>query len=152
MQVREAMTAEVRTCRAEEPLLQAIGRLAASGGSSFVVVASDEKPEPVGMLTLRDVVGALCRESEPFEELAVSNVMSRALHGCRLDDRLWEVAELMETHAVRHLPVLDPDGHVAGMISLTDLARVATSDEPGACEALSPLAVCRLLLSAHERG
>jgi CBS domain-containing protein len=150
MQVREVMTAELRSCHPEEPLLEVAARLAESGGGSFVVVSSDEKSEPVGMLTLRDLTRAIARETAPFEELEVSNVMSRIVHACRADDKLWEACELMQLHGVRHLPVLDADGRVAGMLSVTDLARATVAEQPSASEVLSPYAVCRILLTANE--
>jgi CBS-domain-containing membrane protein len=76
--------------------------------------------------------------------------MSRAVHACRIDEKLWEVSERMEVHGVRHLPVLDEDGCVGGMISVTDLARAAVAEQASSCEVLSPYAVCRILVAAAE--
>jgi CBS domain-containing protein len=151
MQVSDAMNSDVRVCYPDEPLLEAAARLVTSGGDSFVVVRSPEKPDLVGMLTLRDIANALGVDTAPFEALAVSNVMSRAVHACRVEDKVWEVAEAMQTHGVRHLPVLDDRGRVEGMISLTDLANVAVADGPGAIGVLTPKAICEVLVAAARK-
>jgi len=151
MQVHDAMNADVRHCYPDEPLLDAAARLAASGGDSFVVVTSPEKPTLAGMLTLRDVTAALTDASGPFEALEVANVMTRAVHTCRADEPLWEAAEVMRMHGIRHLPVLGAQGHVVGVVSLTDLARAAITDSPGGTVVLSPTAVCEVLVAAADQ-
>ena len=151
MQVSDAMSTEVRSCHPDEPLLEVAARLCASGGDCFVVVESAKAPALVGILTLRDVARALSDDASPFEALEVENVMSRAVHACRADEPLWEAAEAMRAHGIRHLPVLGDDRHVVGVVSLTDLARAAVSSPRGGAVVLSPTAVCEILIAADER-
>jgi CBS domain-containing protein len=52
---------------------------------------------------------------------SVRDHMSPARHTVRESDPITTARELMQLHAIRHLPVLDEDGAVVGMLTLGDL-------------------------------
>jgi CBS domain-containing membrane protein len=55
--------------------------------------------------------------------LRVRDVMSQPVRTVGRNDRLSLADELMERGRIRHLPVLDDDGNVAGIVSRSDLFR-----------------------------
>jgi CBS domain-containing protein len=55
----------------------------------------------------------------------VSAVMSRRLFDCSADDDLSVAEGIMRKRKVRRLPVLNKHGRLVGLISLSDIARLA---------------------------
>jgi len=55
--------------------------------------------------------------------LRVRDVMSRPVRAVGRNDHLSLADELMERGRIRHLPVLDEDGKIAGIVSRSDLFR-----------------------------
>lgn len=49
--------------------------------------------------------------------------MSHEVFGCSGQDSVDHALELMRRHRVRRLPVLDPDRHVIGLLSINDVVR-----------------------------
>jgi len=57
----------------------------------------------------------------------VSNIMSTEIIHVTPEARLNEMADLMANHDLRHLPVLDKNGHLTGIVSRQDLQKAAPS-------------------------
>lgn len=57
----------------------------------------------------------------------VSNIMSTDIIHVTPEARLNEMSELMDAHQLRHLPVLDKDAHMVGLVSRQDLQKAAPS-------------------------
>ncbi|MGC9270863.1 CBS domain-containing protein [Acidiphilium sp.] len=60
--------------------------------------------------------------------LTAADVMSRKLVTVPPDTSVRQVAKLFATHHISGMPVVDPEGHVLGIVSETDLLQ--WSDEP----------------------
>lgn len=76
----------------------------------------------IGVLTDRDIALRVVADGLP-EETLVADVMTEELVAVRPEDPL-EKAEMMFGHAkVSRVLVLDKEGHVVGVVSLTDLWR-----------------------------
>jgi CBS domain-containing membrane protein len=58
-------------------------------------------------------------------EKTVRDVMQTRIHTLRRNDQLSVADDLMKQERIRHLPVLDEDGELAGIISQRDLFRGA---------------------------
>jgi CBS domain-containing protein len=88
-----------------------------------VVVSAADKRVPIGILTDRDiaieVVGLGLSPEAPVE-----SVMGAPLLTLREEDGLEEALEWMERRGVRRAPVIDRDGHLAGIVSSDDLVRL----------------------------
>lgn len=53
--------------------------------------------------------------------MRVSSLIQRSVISCTIHDHLERAAELMWTHGIGCLPVVDEQGHVAGMVTDRDI-------------------------------
>lgn len=86
------------------------------------ILVTDDDDRLVGVITDRDICLAASREKAPLERLRIGAFMSTRARTCRPTDSLETVCELMRTHHVRRLAVVDDGGAVQGIVSLDDLA------------------------------
>jgi CBS domain-containing membrane protein len=61
----------------------------------------------------------------------VHELMTEAPVSVGPDDNLQQVRELMDAHDIRHLPVVDDDGSVVGLVSQRDFIRFALAPAEG---------------------
>lgn len=99
--------------------------LSAGVGSLLVL----EGPRLVGIITERDVV-RIVRDADDAAMRLVHQVMSRDVFSCGDDVSVDEVAELMRVRRVRHMPVVDANENVLGVVSLGDI----NAHRVGQCE------------------
>lgn len=83
----------------------------------------------VGMITDRDVCLAVGMRSRRATDIAVREIMSRAVHSCRPGDDLAAALRTMARYKVRRLAVTDERGQLRGVLSINDILRRV--DEPG---------------------
>lgn len=90
---------------------------------SVVVVETSELGGlfPVGLLTDRDIVVELVADGVDIHKVSVKDIMSpkpiTALHTASLD----ELVQLMQSHRIRRVPIVDDKNHLVGFVSLDDL-------------------------------
>jgi CBS domain-containing protein len=77
----------------------------------------------VGVLTDRDVCMAAYTRGRSLDELAVAGTMCTDLQSCRADDGVDVAESKMRIYRVRRLPVVDDQGVLVGVLSITDLVR-----------------------------
>jgi CBS domain-containing protein len=74
-----------------------------------------------GVLSERDLLTrVIVSRKEPAATL-VRDVMTREVRVCSLDSPLEECRAAMTHHKIRHLPAVDGDGRLVGIISIGDL-------------------------------
>jgi citrate synthase len=115
------MTSPVLTAVGREPLVEAVRRMHDHRVGSLVVV---EGHEPVGILTERDVL-RVSVEGPGLDGITVAEAMTAPVD--TLDGGVDPSAalRLMRERGYRHMPVTK-HGELVGVISLRDLARLAT--------------------------
>jgi CBS domain-containing protein len=86
----------------------------------------DESNRLLGLITDRDACLAAYARDEPLRNISVKSAMATRVFACGPDEDLLEVQRTMAAHKVRRVPVLDPSGHLVGLLSVDDLARAAT--------------------------
>ncbi len=138
MLVQEIMTVPARFARPQDSAASAAEQMKSLGIGVLPVV---EAEGIVGILTDRDLVLTLAGENQHLERLPVAAVMTAGAVCCRTRDSIETAAALMGDHQVRRLPVLDGDGHLAGLLSVTDIAVHASERLAG--EALGEIAEYR---------
>jgi CBS domain-containing protein len=123
MRVSHVMIRDVETCDPDDNLAAAASRMWDCDIGCIPVVNIEGKV--VGMLTDRDVCLSALKLGRPLQEIPVSVAMSRAVLSCAPNDSLAVAKQTMRAGQVRRLPVIDSDGGLAGIVSLSDLAREA---------------------------
>jgi CBS domain-containing protein len=119
----EWMTSEVRACRPESDLGEAARLMWEHDCGALPVV--DGAGKLVGMVTDRDVAMASLFQGQPLRAVHVSACMARQPHACAPSDSIERVIRVMADHQVRRVPVVDDDGSVRGILSVSDLLRRA---------------------------
>ncbi|USZ72123.1 CBS domain-containing protein [Natronosalvus halobius] len=95
-----------------------------NGISSLVVVDDDGRLE--GILTTTDFV-TIVAESYPKAETTVERYMTTDVVTVSPQQPITEVANVMLENGVHHLPVVDQDEGVVGIVTTTDLAGYLTT-------------------------
>jgi CBS domain-containing protein len=112
--------ADPPTCRPDESVAAARARMHARASEFLIVVEARDKV--LGLITIRDITRAVVSTGTPPARLLVAQAMSSMLIAVHEDASLAEAASLMQHFQVRRIPVIDPEGLLAGVITLNDLA------------------------------
>ena len=83
----------------------------------------DSGGDVIGIVSERDIVRAVGANGAEAVTMPVAQLMTRALHTVTPRTRITEALELMTDRRVRHLPVIEEDGSLAGMVSIGDLVK-----------------------------
>jgi CBS domain-containing protein len=100
-----------------------------------VIPVIDPRGRLVGVITDRDVAMAAYTQGHPLRQISVRTAMSDVIHIVREDATLDDVQAQMQHHRVRRVPVVDRQGKVVGIVTLTDLARCVGGASPMAVTA-----------------
>jgi CBS domain-containing protein len=76
-----------------------------------------------GILSERDVVRALAAHGGGTLGRSVASAMSTDVLTCRAADTVDELMAMMTSRRFRHLPVVDDDGALAGIVSIGDVVK-----------------------------
>ncbi|MCA3012920.1 MAG: CBS domain-containing protein [Myxococcaceae bacterium] len=90
------------------------------------VVVLDASKRIAGIVTDRDLCMAAYTRGATLSQILVREVMSKAVAVIGAGERLAAAEALMRSKQVRRLPVVDAGGLLVGVVSLNDIARVAT--------------------------
>ena len=91
------------------------------------LVVSDDGEVPLGILSERDIVRELGRRGEGVLGETVSDLMTRDLIGCTVDESADQVLSKMTDGRFRHMPVMDGP-KMAGLISIGDVVKARLSE------------------------
>jgi CBS domain-containing protein len=126
----QAMHTPVETAAPEDSVEEAAARMASRKISCLPVIEGEEL---VGILTSSDILANQVRMAAPAEETrggpTVADAMTPDPQVVRAGDRLLDAAGRMQAMGIRHLPVLDGDGKVIGMLSDRDLRTAVGNPE-----------------------
>jgi CBS domain-containing protein len=86
------------------------------------VVLSPDGRQVAGIVTERDIVRKLAEGTE-FLDGPVSEIMSADVQTCRAKDSVQSLMETMTEQRIRHLPVVDDRGNLAGIVSIGDAVK-----------------------------
>jgi len=94
----------------------------ADRGIGAVIVSADGR-SPAGMVSERDVVRHLQSKAEGLLDQPLDRIMTTDVVVCGLPDKVDSVLQLMTERRIRHVPVLDDDARVVGIVSIGDLVK-----------------------------
>ncbi|WP_435096075.1 CBS domain-containing protein [Halarchaeum sp. P4] len=125
--IARVMSAGVTTVSPGTSVEEAAQKMLAEDIGSVVVI--DENDELAGILTTTDFV-RIVAERQPKDDSTVEEFMTSDVHTVGAQDVVTDVAKQLIEHGVHHLPVVDEDNHVIGIVTTTDLTSyVSTLDE-----------------------
>ncbi len=85
------------------------------------IIVTNEEGRAIGVFTERDLL-RLVASNVGLDALTVGDVMSRNVIVIEEDASLIKAVHIMAKHGIRHLPIVDEDGKVIGIISIRDAA------------------------------
>lgn len=88
---------------------------------ALVVVDAQEKTRPVGIVTDRDLVLELMAEGLDPAVFTAGDIMSVNLVNATPEMDEMDAVELMKTHRLRRLVIVDEKGHLAGIVTMEDV-------------------------------
>jgi len=116
--VTQLMSKSLHTITPDTTITDAAGTLIAEGIGSLVVV--DESNKPVGMFTNTDLAELVSDGRSPTET-TVEEYMTDEFFTLNARNGARDAAAKMIGKNVHHLPVVDDDGAVVGMVSTMDI-------------------------------
>ncbi len=120
--VREHMRAPPVVVAPETGALEVIARMAEQRASAAVVVTSDG--QIIGILTEQDVTRRIAARG--VGETPIADLMTRPVATVDAEQPLYEAIGRMRRYGLRHMPVVDRAGGLAGMLYLHDALAAAT--------------------------
>ena len=130
LRVADAMVPRVITCKPDETVADAARKMAENDVGSVVVV--DEKGLIIGILTEGDIVRRVVAKGLDPSRTLVKHVMTPNPITIYEDAPLSAAADLMSRKRIGHLPVINKEEKLVGIITRSDIIRYA----PGLIELL----------------
>jgi CBS domain-containing protein len=120
MLCEEVMKKEVQCCGEKDSVQHAAKRMR-DYNVGFLPIC-DDQAHVLGTITDRDIAIRVVAEGKEFDTLC-TDVMSREIVSCGPQDNLLKAEQLMSEHQKSRMLVIDEDGILAGVISLSDIAQ-----------------------------
>lgn len=117
--VSDLMLRNPRTIRVGQTVGEAVDVMAELNIGAIPVV--DEEGNLVGIFTERDLLRRVAAKRLPLDETSIDEVMTHNPVSVSEDTGLEEAKEIMARIKARHLPVVDKDGKLIGIVSLSDI-------------------------------
>ncbi|WP_136650681.1 CBS domain-containing protein [Paracoccus aeridis] len=124
----------VETVSPGDPVSRAVEVMAQRRIGAVVVTTDGVTPE--GILSERDIVRELARGGDPMAR-PVGELMTRKVATCVCADDALAVLERMTEGRFRHLPVVDADGRMVGVVSIGDAVSARLKELASEKEALT---------------
>jgi len=121
------MSSPVESVSPDTPVQAAATTLLDRDISSLVVTSADN--ELLGILTTTDFV-RMTAEDAAAAETTVADYMATDVVTVTANDAITEVAETMVDRGFHHLPVVDEESGVIGMLTTTDLTAYLSHADP----------------------
>jgi len=109
---------QVQTTTADTVLQDAIDVLSRQRIGALVVSSDGRAID--GILSERDIVRALAKESLDFSYQTVAYLMTSNVYTCGPDSSVADVMELMTNKRIRHVPIT-LDNRLVGVVSIGDI-------------------------------
>ena len=99
---------------------------------SVVIIEGNNDKKPVGIITERDILKKVSAQNKSAAQVAVRHIMSSPLVSVNSIDSIDTAAETIAKNKVKRLVVLEQDGSMVGILSISDivkkLAKIRTED------------------------
>ena len=107
----------------DNPSALDVAKLMAKHRIGSIVVTEGNNKSPVGMVTERDIIKKVTAQNKSADRVAVKHIMSSPLVTIKTIDSIDTAAERITDNRVKRLVVLEQDGSMVGIISVSDIAK-----------------------------
>ncbi|HZA48708.1 MAG TPA: CBS domain-containing protein [Nitrososphaera sp.] len=107
----------------DNPSALDVAKLMAKHRIGSIVVTEGNNKSPVGMVTERDIMKKVTAQNKSADRVAVKHIMSSPLVTVKTIDSIDTAAERITDNRVKRLVVLEQDGSMVGIISVSDIAK-----------------------------
>ena len=120
--VRDILDRDVISLSARVTLEQAVRLLSRKKKSCLIVV---ESKKPIGIVTERDIVRSFSDylQGRPANDFELSDFMTSPPVCVKESANLYEALVISRSNKIRHLPVVDDDDNLVGILTQNDIAR-----------------------------
>jgi len=119
-QILDSKGRDVEVVAPDATVAEAVRVLTARNVGALVVSAGEGRVD--GILSERDVVRCLASEPEVLSR-RVDELMVRDVATCDGRTHIDQLMETMTAGRFRHVPVVDGDGHLRGIVSIGDVVK-----------------------------
>ncbi len=105
-------------------VLEALSKMRRRYLNSLIVEKSKDNPE-YGIITSTDICDKIVAHEQDPAKVKIRDVMTSPLITVDPEQTIYECAKTMSEHHIHHLPVMDENGKLVGIISATDFLVVA---------------------------
>lgn len=121
MRIGDIMTRDVEFVEAGMTIAEVAATMGDLSVGALPVGSADDLQ---GIVTDRDILFRVVAKGLDSNAVTAGEVMTTTIFSCRQEDTVTTALDLMGARNLRRLPVLDADGRVIGLITLSDLSRV----------------------------
>ena len=118
MRVKELMQPSVEWCAPETSVVE-LARMMRDDDIGAIPIADEDRL--IGMVTDRDITLRATAEARDAQTCTAKDVMTDSIDYCFEDAGIEEAANIMKSHLVRRLPVINQDKRLVGMITVGDI-------------------------------
>jgi CBS domain-containing protein len=118
-QRKEVITVDIN----DNPSALDVAKLMANHRIGSVVVIEGDNKRPVGMVTERDIIKKVTAQNKSADQVSVRHFMSSPLVTVKSIDSIDTAAEIIAENKIKRLVVLEQDGSMVGVLSVSDIAK-----------------------------
>ncbi|MBN1975290.1 MAG: diguanylate cyclase [Sedimentisphaerales bacterium] len=139
--------AKVIAISKNENIITAAAKMRAEKISCLIV--NDENGRPAGLLTERDIANCVAISPNNLKNTTVGQIMTDRIVSCPPDTPTSIAREIMTSHGIRHLPIVDGDT-VVGIYSARDLMQQQLLEDRAAAKEVAMLSACLKSIDLNE--
>ncbi len=113
------------------------------------LIVNDEEGHFIGLVTERDISRYVAAAPDQIGRISVDQIMTQDVVTCTPGTPTSAVREIMTTHRIRHLPIID-EGVVVGILSARDVMGQQLLEDRAAAEEVAMLSNCLKSIDLNE--
>jgi CBS domain-containing protein len=107
----------------DNPSALDVAKLMAKHRIGSIVVTEGNNKNPVGLVTERDIIKKVTAQNKSADQVAVRHIMSSPVITVQSIDSIDTAAETIAENRIKRLVVLEQDGSMVGILSVSDIAK-----------------------------
>ncbi|MEK0082622.1 CBS domain-containing protein [Benzoatithermus flavus] len=125
---------EVRTIGPETTVGEAVRRMREERVGCLVVSSDGAKIQ--GIISERGIMHAIADRGVGVLNEPVRSIMTERVFTCTPEDRIGTLMAMMTERRIRHIPVVDGDGRLCGLVSIGDVVKHRLDEIQSEAEAM----------------